>query len=73
MSATPGQRAAEHGAELDRIVAERPLFDAHVDSLQRQLDLGHDLGVAGPGQFDLERARAAGLGAVVLVCWCDPG
>lgn len=55
------------------LVAEHPLFDAHVDALQRQLDLGHDLGVAGPGQFDLERGRRAGLGAVVLVCWCDPG
>jgi membrane dipeptidase len=55
------------------LLADHPLFDAHVDALQRQLDLGHDLGVVGPGQFDLERARAAGLGAVVLVCWCDPG
>jgi len=48
------------------------VFDAHVDSLQRALDLGHDLGRRGPGQLDLERGRAGGLGAVVLVCWCEP-
>lgn len=73
MSADRSERRPSDGAELDRLIAEHPLFDAHVDALQRQLDLGHDLGVAGPGQFDLARGRAAGLGAVVLVCWCDPG
>lgn len=56
-----------------RLVGEHLIFDAHVDALQRQLDLGHDLGLAGPGHFDIERARSGGLGAVVLVCWCDPG
>ncbi|MFN0244489.1 MAG: dipeptidase [Planctomycetota bacterium] len=49
-----------------------PVFDAHVDALQRQLDLGHDLGRRTPGHFDLERARAGGLDAVVLVSWVDP-
>jgi membrane dipeptidase len=48
------------------------VFDAHVDSLQRALDAGCDLGVAGPGQLDLERGLAGGLGAVVLVCWVEP-
>jgi membrane dipeptidase len=57
---------------LAALIDEQPVFDAHVDALQRQLDLGHDLGVAGPGHFDMERAQRAGLGAVVLVCWCDP-
>lgn len=48
------------------------VFDAHVDALQRSLDLGHDLGARTPGHFDLVRAREGGLGAVVLVCWVDP-
>jgi membrane dipeptidase len=59
-------------ARTRAIVARRPVFDAHVDSLQRALDLGHDLAVRGPGQLDLERGLAAGLGAVVLVCWVEP-
>jgi len=52
----------------------QPVFvmDAHVDSIQRTLDLGHDLAVAGPGHLDLERGRAGGLGAVVLAAWCMP-
>lgn len=53
-------------------MARRPVFDAHVDSLQRQLDLGHDLGQTTRGHLDLERGRAGGLGAVVLVNWVDP-
>ncbi len=48
------------------------VFDAHVDSLQRQLDLGHDLGRETPGHLDLVRGAAGGLGAVVLVSWVDP-
>ncbi len=48
------------------------VFDAHVDSLQRALDLGHDLGTRTAGHLDLVRGRAGGLGAVVLVCWVDP-
>lgn len=48
------------------------VFDAHVDSLQRQLDLGHDLGVRGPGHLDCERGLDGGLGAVVFVSWVDP-
>jgi membrane dipeptidase len=48
------------------------VFDAHVDSLQRALDLGHDLGSETPGHLDLVRGRRGGLGAVVLVSWCDP-
>ena len=48
------------------------VFDAHVDSIQRSLDLGHDLAVAGPGHLDLERGRAGGLGAVVFAAWCLP-
>lgn len=48
------------------------VFDAHVDSIQRQLDLGQDLGADGPGQLDLVRGRRGGLGAVVLASWCEP-
>ena len=54
------------------LMAERPVFDAHVDSLQRMLDLGEDLGQHGAGQLDLARGRAGGLGALVLVAWVDP-
>lgn len=49
-----------------------PVFDAHVDSLQRALDLGHDLGSRGSGHLDLVRGAEGGLAAVVLVAWCDP-
>ncbi|MBI5364050.1 MAG: membrane dipeptidase [Planctomycetes bacterium] len=55
--------------ELQRLA---PVFDAHVDSLQRQLDLDHDLGTRTNGHLDLVRGRAGGLGAVVLVNWVDP-
>ncbi|MBL8860861.1 MAG: dipeptidase [Planctomycetes bacterium] len=57
---------------LTALLARRPVFDAHVDSLQRQLDLGHDLGTRTRGHLDLVRGRAGGLGAVVLVNWVDP-
>ncbi len=60
-------------AERARALMSRyPVFDAHVDSLQRSLDLGHDLGERTPGHLDLVRGRAGGLGAVVFVCWVDP-
>ncbi len=49
-----------------------PVFDAHTDSLQRALDLGHDLGTETPGHLDLVRGRRGGLEAVVLACWADP-
>lgn len=48
------------------------VFDAHVDSLQRQLDLGHDLGTHTRGHLDLVRGKQGGLGSVVLVNWVDP-
>ena len=48
------------------------VFDAHVDSLQRQLDLGHDLGERTEGHLDLVRGREGGLGAAVFVCWVEP-
>jgi membrane dipeptidase len=54
------------------LVARQPVFDAHVDSLQRQLDLGHDLGTETEGHLDLVRGRQGGLGTVVLVNWVDP-
>ena len=47
------------------------VFDGHVDALQRRVDLGHDLAAATPGHFDLPRARAGGVGAVVLTAWVD--
>ena len=49
-----------------------PVFDAHVDSLQCQLDLGEDLGAQTSGHLDLVRGAQGGLGAVVLVSWVDP-
>jgi membrane dipeptidase len=49
-----------------------PVFDAHLDSLQRQLDLDQDLGRRTEGHFDLERAREGGLSTAVFVCWVDP-
>ena len=49
-----------------------PVFDAHVDSLQRALDLGDDLGSLTGGHLDLVRGKLGGLQAVVLVCWVDP-
>jgi membrane dipeptidase len=55
-----------------QLIAGHPVFDAHVDSLQRQLDLGHDLGIRTTGHLDLERGRAGGLGSVVFVNWVDP-
>ena len=58
--------------EAREIVRRWPIFDAHVDSIGRALDLGHDLGVRGPGHLDLVRAREGGLGAWVVVCWVDP-
>jgi membrane dipeptidase len=44
------------------------VFDAHVDSLQKQLDLGTLAG----GHLDLERGRRGGLTSAVFVCWVDP-
>jgi membrane dipeptidase len=52
--------------------ASPPVFDAHVDSLQRQLDLGQDLGTCTDGHLDLVRGREGGLGAAVFVSWVDP-
>ena len=62
----------ESRSSVAALMSHRPVFDAHVDSLQRQLDLGHDLGRTTRGHLDLERGRAGGLGAVVLVNWVDP-
>ena len=53
------------------LLAELPIVDAHHDALQRALDLEHDLGAPTPGQFDLVRARAGGVGASVFACWVD--
>lgn len=57
--------------ELRDLIAERPVFDAHADSLQLACDMGRDLSVAGPGQLDLARGREGGLGEWVSVCWAD--
>jgi membrane dipeptidase len=54
------------------LLRSRPVFDAHVDSLQRQLDLGHDLGLRTAGHLDLVRGREGGLGSMVFVNWVDP-
>ncbi len=67
---TPG--ATELSAEVSVLMARRPVFDAHADSIGRALDLGHDLGQRGPGHLDLVRGQAGGLGTLVTVCWVDP-
>lgn len=58
-------------SDLAALVAERPVFDAHADSLQLACDLGRDLAEEGPGHLDLARGRAGGLGELVCVCWAD--
>ncbi|MDE0905693.1 MAG: hypothetical protein OSB42_13820, partial [Planctomycetota bacterium] len=63
-----GARRGQNGAHEALI----PVFDTHCDSLQRDLDLGHDLGTSTRGHLDLVRGREGGLAAVVLVCFCDP-
>ena len=53
------------------------VFDAHVDTILRELDLGEDLGVR-PGvadadrHLDLVRGREGGLAAVVFAAWVAP-
>ena len=59
-------------ARTRALVARRPVFDAHVDSLQRQLDLAHDIGARTEGHLDLVRGREGGLGSMVFVNWVDP-
>lgn len=67
------RRARGLGSPVSMTAAAPPfVFDAHVDSIQKALDLGHDLGAEGPGHLDLVRGARGGLGAVVLVAWCDP-
>jgi membrane dipeptidase len=58
--------------DLIALARQRPVFDAHADSLQLALDLGRDLGEVGAGQLDLVRGASGGLGALVFVSWCDP-
>lgn len=58
--------------DLLALARQRPVFDAHADSLQLALDLGRDLGEVGQGQLDLVRGASGGLGALVFVSWCDP-
>ena len=65
-------RSFDVSARADALLARRPVFDAHVDSIGFAADLGHDLAHASPGQFDLPRAREGGLGVWVVVCWPDP-
>ena len=65
-------QAPARGGENHPAALPGPVFDAHVDSLMRAVDLGHDLGVRGPGHLDLVRGAEGGLGAVVLACWPDP-
>lgn len=55
-----------------RLLARRPVFDAHCDAIGFATDLGHDLGTLCPGQFDLVRGVEGGLGTWVVVCWPDP-
>jgi membrane dipeptidase len=72
IQAGPQIMSTRLSARTAELIASRPVFDAHVDSLQRQLDLGHDLGTRTCGHLDLERGRDGGLGSVVFVNWVDP-
>ena len=55
------------------LLARRPVFDAHMDSIGRAVDLGEDLGQRSErGHFDLDRAAEGGLGTWVVVAWVDP-
>jgi len=74
MSAHPTPLAAPLplSPAAEELVRSGPVFDAHVDTIQRALDLGDDLGQPTRGHLDLVRGRAGGLGAVVLVAWVDP-
>ena len=47
------------------------VFDAHIDSLQRVLNDGADLGRFPPGQADLPRWKKGGVGAQVFAVWID--
>ncbi len=59
-----------------RVVHEAALIvDGHMDTPQRFLDEGFDLGTSTPiteGHMDLEKARAGNLGAVFFSIWVDP-
>jgi len=57
---------------VSRLLARRPVFDAHADSIGRALDLGEDLGARGAAHLDLVKGAAGGLGAWVVVAWVDP-
>ena len=51
-------RGEEPGLGVARIVRMRtPVFDTHVDSLQRALDLGDDLGTVTGGHLRARRQR----------------
>lgn len=62
---------ADFAVRARSLALERPVFDAHADSLQLACDLGRDLAEEGPGQLDLARGRRGGLGELVCVCWAD--
>ncbi|HVS18068.1 MAG TPA: membrane dipeptidase, partial [Planctomycetota bacterium] len=62
---------SDPAARARALTRERPVFDAHADSLQLACDLGRDLSLEGPGQLDLARGREGGLGELVCVCWAD--
>jgi membrane dipeptidase len=61
----------DFAARARALALERPVFDAHADSLQLACDLGRDLAERGSGQLDLVRGREGGLGELVCVCWAD--
>jgi len=59
--------------EVRALLARRPVFDAHADSIGLALDLGTDLAERqSEGQLDLVRGMEGGLGVWVVVCWVDP-
>src|SRR5688500_12497781 len=70
-TASVTNQPANQSVAARALISDRPVFDAHVDSLQLAVDLGADLGRRGRGHLDLVRGREGGLGSVVLVCWPD--
>ena len=73
----PARQSTRNRQELDRRAAELHrqslVIDTHMDTLQRVLIQGADLGVrSNNGQSDLPRLKAGGVDAQFFAVWPDP-
>ncbi len=73
----PAQQTTRDRPDLDRRAAELHrgalVIDTHMDTLQRVLIQGADLGVrSASGQSDLPRLKAGGVDAQFFAVWPDP-